>query len=169
MSILTGEDLLSRLPRHAPQCSGQAHQQTHQLAWPRLWLSMMGLMMVVVAIVILIGSFISHSPRGSRQAHQRTYQLAWLRVWSSMMRLMMVASRSKICQKVEELSKSPKASRVWKNCKGHWFKGTFTEAPFLYQQRSQASIEALIVFRALLLSLKALSRPLLLQLLTRHS
>ena len=29
-----------------------AHQRTHQLAQPRLWLSMMGLMMVVVAVVI---------------------------------------------------------------------------------------------------------------------
>ena len=38
----------ARLPRHSPRCSGRAHRQTHQLARPRLWLSMMGLMVVVV-------------------------------------------------------------------------------------------------------------------------
>ena len=37
-----------RSPRHSPQCSGRAHQRTHQLVRPRLWLSMMGLMIVVV-------------------------------------------------------------------------------------------------------------------------
>ena len=34
------------LPYHPPQCSGRAHQRTHQLTRPRLWLSMMGLMIV---------------------------------------------------------------------------------------------------------------------------
>ena len=37
-----------RLPRHSPRCSEWVHRQTHQLARPRLWLSMMGLMVVVV-------------------------------------------------------------------------------------------------------------------------
>ena len=37
---------------HSPQCSKQTHHQTHQLARPRLWLSMMGLIMVVVVVVI---------------------------------------------------------------------------------------------------------------------
>ena len=38
---------------HSPQCLERAYQQTHQLAQPKLWLSMMGLIMVVVAVVIL--------------------------------------------------------------------------------------------------------------------
>ena len=34
----------------SPRCSGQAYQQTHQLARPRLCLSLMGLMLVVVVV-----------------------------------------------------------------------------------------------------------------------
>ena len=37
-------------PSHSPRCSGRAHQRTHQLARPRLWLSLMGLMLVVVLL-----------------------------------------------------------------------------------------------------------------------
>ena len=35
---------------HSPQGSRQAHQRTHQLARPRLWLSLMELMLVVVLL-----------------------------------------------------------------------------------------------------------------------
>ena len=35
----------------SPRCSGRAYQQTHQFARPRLWLSLMGLMLVVVVVV----------------------------------------------------------------------------------------------------------------------
>ena len=38
-------------PSHLPQSSGQAYQRTHQLAWPKLWLSLMGLMLVVMLLV----------------------------------------------------------------------------------------------------------------------
>ena len=41
---------------HSPRGSAQAHQRTHQLARPRLGLTMMGLMIVVVAVVIPTGS-----------------------------------------------------------------------------------------------------------------
>ena len=37
---------------HSPQCSRRAHQQTHQWGQASLRLTMMGLMMVVVAVVI---------------------------------------------------------------------------------------------------------------------
>ena len=43
-----GSDDSSHNDEHSPQYSGRAHQRTHQLVWPRLWLSIMGLMMVVV-------------------------------------------------------------------------------------------------------------------------
>ena len=43
---------------YLPQGSGQAHQRTHQLARPRLGLTMMELMMVVVAVVIPTRNFI---------------------------------------------------------------------------------------------------------------
>ena len=52
VSIPTGEGSLPRLPRHSPQCSERAHQRTYQLAQPRLWLTMMGLMVVVVIVVV---------------------------------------------------------------------------------------------------------------------
>ena len=44
------------LPRPHLDAQERAHRRTHQLARPRLWLSMMGLMMVVVAVVIPTGS-----------------------------------------------------------------------------------------------------------------
>ena len=47
--------------------------------------------------------------------------------------MVVVASRSKSCQKVEESSKRPKNLKGLKNCKGHRFGGTFTEAPVLRQ------------------------------------
>ena len=53
-----------------------------------------------------------------------------------------VKKLSKTRQKVE------KASKIWKICKGHWFGGTFTEAPIL-RWRTQASVRVLTVFRAL--------------------
>ena len=56
--------------------------------------------------------------------------------------------RWKSRQKVEELSKSPKNLKGLKSCKGHWFRGTFTEAPIL-RWRTWASVRALTVFRAL--------------------
>ena len=43
-------------PHHSPRCSGWAHQQTHQPVRPRLWVSIMGLMMMVGAVVISTGS-----------------------------------------------------------------------------------------------------------------
>ena len=55
MSIPTGKGLLPRLPRPSLGCSEQAHQRTHQSAQPRLGLTMIGLMVVVVAVLILIG------------------------------------------------------------------------------------------------------------------
>ena len=36
--------------QHLPWGSGQAHQRTHQLVRPRLWLSLMGLILVVVLL-----------------------------------------------------------------------------------------------------------------------
>ena len=102
--------------------------------------------------VILIFKYswdaLRYSPRSSRQAHQQTHQLAWSRVRSSMMRLMIVANRSKSCQKIEKWSTSPKASKVWEICKGHWFGGTFIEAP-IFRQRTWVFVTTLTVFRAL--------------------
>ena len=40
---------LSKIPCHSPRCSEWAHLRTHQLARPRLWSSMMGLMVVVAS------------------------------------------------------------------------------------------------------------------------
>ena len=59
MSIWTEEGWLSKLPCHTPWCSGRAYRRTHQLARPRLCLSMIGLVMVVVAVVIPTGSSLS--------------------------------------------------------------------------------------------------------------
>ena len=47
---------------------------------------------------------------------------------------------SKSRQKVEESSKNPKALKVWKICKGHWFKGTFTEA-LIFRQGLELLLE----------------------------
>ena len=63
--------------------------------------------------------------------------------------VVLVTSRSKSCQKVENRQKVQKASKVGRICKGHWFGRTFTKAPVLYQQRTQAFVGALTVFRAL--------------------
>ena len=110
-----------RSPRHSPQCSERAHQRTHQLAQPRLWLTMMGLMMVPL-------------PRCSGRAHQRTHQLARPRLRSRMMGLMVVvASGSKSHSKVEESSKVRKTSKAWKICKDRRFGGTFTGTPIVRQ------------------------------------
>ena len=62
--------------------------------------------------------------------------------------MVVLASRSKSCQKVEKLSKSPKNLKGLKNCKGHRFGGTFTKAPIL-RRKTRASVKALTVFRAL--------------------
>ena len=48
-------------------------------------------------------------------------------------KLIKKASWSKSRQKVEELSKSLKNLEGLKSCKGHWFGGTFTNAPILCQ------------------------------------
>ena len=58
------------------------------------------------------------------------------------------ASWSKTCQKVEELSNSPKNLKGLKSCKGHRFGETFTEVPIL-RQITQTSVRALTVFQAL--------------------
>ena len=112
----------------------------HQLARPRLWLSKMGLMIVVVAVVIstgrqanqqthqlvrprlrltMMGLMMTPPPQYSKQAHQQTHQLAQPRLCLSLMRLvlmvMLVTSRSKCRQKVEESSKSPKSPKDLKN------------------------------------------------------
>ena len=47
--------------------------------------------------------------------------------------------------KVEKLSNSPKASKSWKICKGHWFGGTLTKAPILFHLDTKNS-KALTVF-----------------------
>ena len=92
--------------------------------------------------------------------HQQIHQLARPRLRSSMMRLMeagvvLLASRSKSRQKVEELSKSLKNLKGLKSCKGHQFKRTFTKAPILYQQRTQASVEVLTIFCTLFAGLRS--------------
>ena len=49
--------------------------------------------------------------------------------------VVLLASRSKSCQKVKELSKSPKSLKDLKNkiCKSHQFGRMFTKAPILRQ------------------------------------
>ena len=64
------------------------------------------------------------------------------------MLVVLLASRSKSCQKVERLSKSPENLKGLKSCKGHRFKGTFTKALIL-RQRIRAFVRALTVFQAL--------------------
>ena len=54
-----------------------------------------------------------------------------------------IVKKSKNCQRAQ------KASKVWKICKNHRFGGTFTKVSVLCQQRAQASVKALTVFRAL--------------------
>ena len=64
--------------------------------------------------------------------------------------IVVVTSRSKSRQKVEKLSKSPKASKAWKICKDHRFGGMFTEVPILRQFiDTKDSVRALTVFWAL--------------------
>ena len=78
------------------------------------------------------------SPRGSGQVYQQTHQFVRPGLRLSMMRLMevemmLLTSRSKIHQKVEELSKSLKKLKDLKSCKGHWFRKTFTKTPIFHQ------------------------------------
>ena len=70
---------------------------------------------------------------------------------------MVLASWSKSRQKVEESSKSLKNLKDLKSCKGHRFRGTFTEAPILCQ-RTPTFVKVLTVFRALFAAPKKLSR-----------
>lgn len=59
VSILSGEDLLSRLPHYSIQCSKQAHHKTHPLVQTRLWLIIIRLMVAIIAVLILTGSPLS--------------------------------------------------------------------------------------------------------------
>ena len=73
----------------------QMDQRTYQILRPKLWLNMMGLLIVVVVIVIATKSVLStfiniaskcsgrsfcHSSQYSELAHQQTYHLAWPRL-----------------------------------------------------------------------------------------
>ena len=89
-----------------------------------------------------------------------------------MMVELMKRSWTRLSQKVEELSKSPKNLKGLKSCKDHWFGGMFTETPILRQfidtknSSSHQSFDS-FVCKLFLQGPKALSRPLPLQLSTR--
>ena len=119
------------LPRHSPRCSGQMRQRTHQLARPRLWLSMMGLidgggrsgdfnrktsistdLLASAAQIVVEFDEVGASGGAGGKSIKKSLK-----------------SR----QKVEKSSKSSKNLKGLKSCKGHRFGGTFTEAPILRQ------------------------------------
>ena len=138
VSIPTRESLLPRLPHHSPQYSEQAHQRTDHLAQPRLCLSTMGLMMVVVAVVIPIRCLLSRgfsriaipltsiikitgssrlsAPKAFRAENDEVVGGGG-RADKTVVDSFKLSKKSKSCQKVEKLQRPKKLQRplVWRN------------------------------------------------------
>ena len=87
------------------------------------------------------------------------------------MRLVLLASWSKSRQKVKNCQKVQKTSKVWKNCKDHRFGGMFTKTPIfrqLHKKNSSFRQSSDSFLSSFYWAQEPLSRPLLLQLLTRQ-
>ena len=152
---------------HSPQCLKRVHQRTHQLSWPRLWLSVIEL----IDSDGCSGDFdrkTSSSTDSSNGVAQIVVELMRL-----MLVVVLVASRSKIRQKVEESSKKskrPQKSKRFAKAIGSEECLPKHQSSVNWKQRTRASVTAFWQFFELfLLGPGALSKLRLERLLSRHS
>ena len=160
----------------------------YQLARPRLWLSMMGLIVVVAVMATRSKScqklknrhwmhpnqyiFLRHIPQYPEQAHQLTHQLTQPKVQSNMMRLMLVASWSKSCQESQKsVKKSKKPQRLEKLQILLVRRNVYQSInlPSIRYEEFKLLLEFWQFFELFLLDLKALSIPLSIWLSSKQS